>query len=271
VTVAGYLAALGTASVNSAAGVARCVARVDAAGSVDTTTVINDAYLGNNFRGAATQDGTVYWLAGAGAAGAASLDAGVRLVTHGSSGATTFIFNEVSNTRATVVSNGLLYASTASGGLPDGGASRVFSLGALPMTAANQTFLPGVSVADPQGFAILDLNPAVAGNDTLYVADTASSGGVKKYVLSSGGTWSLAARFLPGLSDGGASTSTCLQATAQRSGNDIIVLCTTNETNNNRVVRFTDVGGNAADVDAGVTLITAPGFMRYRGIAFSPQ
>ncbi|MDX2011427.1 MAG: hypothetical protein SFW67_14595, partial [Myxococcaceae bacterium] len=271
VTVAGYLAAIGTASVNSAAGVARCVARVDAAGAVDTTTVINDAYRGNNFRGATTQDGTVYWLAGAGGTAAEAQDAGVRTVTHGSSGASTFIFNEVANTRAVQVSNGVLYVSTGSGGSPDGGASRVFSLGALPMAPATQTFLPGVNLTNPQGFAVLDLNTAVAGNDALYVADTDSSGGVKKYVLGAGGTWSLAARFLPGLADGGTSTTTCIQATAQRVGNDVIVLCTTNETNNNRVVRFTDVGGAASDVDAGVTLITAPGFMRYRGVAFSPQ
>lgn len=63
----GYDAAVGTAKVGSAAGIKRTIARIDAAGNVDTTTALTGAFAGSNFRGVAT-DGTQFWGAGDGTA-----------------------------------------------------------------------------------------------------------------------------------------------------------------------------------------------------------
>src|SRR5437660_30566 len=85
VSLAGYDADPGTASVSSTttATASRVVARVDGSGSVDTSTAITDAFNGNNVRGAATDDGTRFWVTGA--------NGGVRLAALGATGATTQI------------------------------------------------------------------------------------------------------------------------------------------------------------------------------------
>ena len=65
---------------------------------------------------------------------------------------------------------GQLYGSSGSGGF-----TNVFTIGSgLPVTV-NQTAtpLPGLPTtgASPYGFVLFDLDAAVAGNDTLYLAD----------------------------------------------------------------------------------------------------
>ena len=69
VVLAGFNRAVGASTENvgnsSAAGTNRLPARIDATGSVDTTTLFGDmAFTGDNVRGATTNDGTGFWLTG---------------------------------------------------------------------------------------------------------------------------------------------------------------------------------------------------------------
>ncbi len=265
VLLAGYQAPLGTASI-AASSVPRCVARVDGAGAVSATTIITDAFSGNNARGAATNDGTGYWFVGGSGAG---IDAGVRYVVHNSTGATTPVYVDITNNRASLVAQGQLFASTAGAtGVPDGG-SRIFGLGALPMSSASYVNLPGVDVLAPNSFALLDLNVGVAGLDTLYTSDTTGSGngGVRKYTFD-GNVWTQAWRANTA-EDAGAAT--CSHVAAERVGADVVVLCTRGDSARNLVVKYVDVGGASATAPAGFGLFAAPTNTVYRGVAFSPQ
>lgn len=175
--VPGYDAALGTAAVagTTSASVNRVVGRVDSSGTIDTTTAISDAFSGGNPRGA-TGDGTNFWVVGS--------VSGVRLVTLGSSGASTSISTTNNNLRATNIFAGQLYASSGAGtGLP-----RLGTVGTGTPTTSGQTItqLPGISAtATITGFFFADLNAGVAGVDTLYVADDGANQ-VQKYSLVGG-------------------------------------------------------------------------------------
>ena len=103
--LAGYNSAPGVASINSSSGVQRVVGRIDLAGaSVSTGTIISDAFVGSSVRSAASVDGTAYWVGGASSSG---LDAGIRYVVHGSSGASSDLFSSIQNMRATEIINGV--------------------------------------------------------------------------------------------------------------------------------------------------------------------
>ena len=92
-SLGGYDADPGTASVvgTSATTVPRVVTRVDAAGVVDSSTAITDAFSTNNIRGVVTDDGNRSWAVGS--------NGGVRLVALGSTGATTQINSAPTNLR----------------------------------------------------------------------------------------------------------------------------------------------------------------------------
>jgi hypothetical protein len=263
VVLAGYRAALGTASIASAANIPRCIARVDVAGTVDTSTIVTDAFALNNFRSAATNDGTGYWAAGA--------TSGVRYVVHNATtGTSTPVFVDSVNNRGVSVFGGQLYASTNGPTGLDGG-TQIYSLGALPQSTVANVSLPGVDVTSPNGFVLFDATPAVVGADTLFVADTsANSGGVRKYTFN-GNSWSLAWRantFTPA-GGGTAVSSSCSHVAAASLGNDIVVLCTASD--GSRIVKYVDVGGASTVAPIGSVLVTAPNLTVYRGVAASPQ
>jgi hypothetical protein len=81
-TLAGYDAALTAVGVANTASTAvnRVVARVDGNGVVDTTTALTDAFTGDNFRSAVTDDGSRFWLGGT---STPSGSGGVRFATLG--------------------------------------------------------------------------------------------------------------------------------------------------------------------------------------------
>jgi hypothetical protein len=81
-TLAGYdatLTARGVANTASTA-VNRVVARVDGNGIVETTTTLTNAFTGDNFRSAVTDDGSRFWLGGT---STPSGSGGVRFATLG--------------------------------------------------------------------------------------------------------------------------------------------------------------------------------------------
>src|SRR5262249_37081183 len=152
VTLAGYDADPGTASVASTTSstVARVVARVDGDGGVDTTTAVTDTFSGNNVRGAVTDDGSRFWVAGA--------NGGVRLAALGGAGATTQITSAApTNLRTIGIAGGQLYAST--GSAPAG----VYSVGIGLPSSGGQTPALLTGAPSPYAFVALDRSAAVSG------------------------------------------------------------------------------------------------------------
>src|SRR5204862_488216 len=66
--LAGYAAPPGTAGVagSTTAAVRRVIGRIDAAGIIDTSSLLTTAFSANNVRSAASADGSGFWAAGAG-------------------------------------------------------------------------------------------------------------------------------------------------------------------------------------------------------------
>ncbi len=253
-TIAGYGAAPGVATVNSVAGVSRVVARIGDDGGIDTSTAVTDAYPGNNFRAAATADGTRFWLAGT-----AAMNAGVRTAALGSVTSTDVLSTPVTNVRAVKVMGGQLYASTAT----DAGAGvpRVFAVGqGLPAsTTAQLSPLTGVTLLTAGDFVLLDLG-ATGAPDTLYVADTTNGAGVHRYTLS-GGTWRETSQLrVP-------ATAACTSVAARAEGaGPVTVLCSASD---GTVYRWADEGflpdGGAT---TGAAFLTAPAGTAFRGLGF---
>ena len=222
------------------------IGRVDAAGTVDTTTA-TVAITGGNPRSVASSDGNTFCIVG-------SL-VGVQAATLGNS-----IVSNVSTTTANLrevhLPGGQLYLST--------GSLSNFRIGAvgsgLPVTSGQTTVtLPGFPVGAPNssnGFFFADLSATVAGNDTLYVADDGLNQ-LQKYSLVSG-TWT---------SNGAIAISSARGLTAAVSGTTVTLFATTGS----NIVSFTDnTGYNGALSGALTTLVTAATNTAIRGIAFTP-
>jgi hypothetical protein len=184
-TLGGYQQEFGTAGTPSTAtsvAVPRLVARVDLGGSVAISAGITDAFSGQSFRSAATDDGSQYWLNGEDASTAGSNN-GVRYVN--SFAATTSTLIREGNSRSIQVAGSNLYYSTGAGTTRG-----VFGYTGLPTTAAapSVTIAGGASPFSVQDFMVLDLDPSVAGVDTAYVSEGGSSTLIK-YTSTDGTTW----------------------------------------------------------------------------------
>jgi hypothetical protein len=258
VILGGYAAAPGTAGVAATTSMAvnRVVGRVDAAGSVDTSTRLSSAFSTNNIRSATSSDGTGFWAAGNGT----SSSGGVHFVALGSTGAGTQLSSAPTNVRVAHVFADQLYASSGSGAFVN-----VFAVGTGLPTTAGQTSvsLPGMptSGASPFSFVLLDRNPAVTGVDTLYVADdgsVATSGGLQKWTFN-GTSWTLVTTYT--------SAGPLRGLAGLLTGPNVTLFASTTESLN-RVVRFVDDGSAnpAAQVLATAAMNTA-----FRGVSLSPQ
>jgi hypothetical protein len=251
-TLGGYAALPGTAGVatSTSTAIARSVALVDAAGNVDTTTTFATAESGGNPRGAVTTDGSELWLSGS-----TGLWAGLR-GEPSQSGAS--LLTSPSNVRWVGIFGGQLYASSGSGTY-----TNVFTVGTgLPMSAGQTaTSLPGLptSGGSPYGFVLLDLDSAVAGYDTLYVADDAA--GLQKWVFN-GTNWMLYATLNLGTPVGFRGVA------GFASGGKVTLMASTAETGTNRLVVFVDNGGAAS---VGTLVATSSANTMFRGVALSPH
>lgn len=246
----GYGAAVGTASLSGSAGTTypRVVGRMDWNSSLDTTTALTDFSSAGSPRSAVSTDGTVFW--GSGAAG------GVRYAALGAT-TSTQLNTAPTNLRQLNIFNGQLYVSTASG--------TAFRLGAvgtgLPTTTgttiSNLTGLP-TSTTSPYGFYFADLNGAIPGADTVYIA--ADDTGVLKYSLV-GDTWT---------SNGtvGASTDTYRGLTGTASGNTVTLYATRK---GSELVQITDTSGYNGTFTSSPTLLATAGTnTAFRGVALAP-
>jgi DNA/RNA endonuclease G (NUC1) len=249
--VPGYDAAPGTASIatSAAATTNRVIGRVDSNGSVDTTTGTT-AITGGNPRGVASSDGTRFWIVG-------SL-VGVQTVSFGNSAPTT-VSTTQTNLRQVHVFGGQLYTTTAAGT-----AFRVGAVGSgLPTTSGQTTTpLPGLptSGGGSNGIFFADLSAAVAGLDTLYIADDSVSQ-LQKYSLA-GGVWTsngnitvTSARGLTGAVDG---TTVTLYGSSGATGQTLY--------------KFVDNAGyNVAIAGATTTIASAAANTAFRGVALTPS
>ena len=249
----GYDAAPATASIttSSASTINRVIARVDSSGVVNTTTALSDGSTGSNPRSATSTDGTNLWMTG----GAG----GPRYTTLGST-TSTQVSATTTNLRQTNIFGGQLYVSSMSGTV------RLATVGSGTPTTSGQTItnLPGfpTSTGSPYGFFFADLDGAVAGVDTVYVADDSSianGGGVQKYSLVSG-TWT---------AKGTISSASGLRGiTGIVSGSSVTLYVT----GSGGIFTLTDASGYNANITGTLTTVVTVGSNRaFRGVALAPS
>jgi len=258
----GYGRAIGgTGSLAGTAGnvVPRVVGRVDASGVVDTSTALADFATGNNPRSAVSSDGKSLWVAG-GAGG----------VRHAALGGISSVqlSTAATNLRQVDIADGQLYVSTASGST-----FRLAAVGTGLPTTEGQAFanLPGfpTSTGSPYAYAFVDLSEAVAGLDTLYVADdNATIGGIAKYSLVDG-SW---------VSNGtaGAAGDAYRGIVARREVDGVRLFATRRggsaAAGGGELVAMLDASGfNGAISGTPGLLATAAANTAFRGVAFAPE
>jgi hypothetical protein len=235
---------------------ARTVGRVSLDGSINTTTLLTDAYVSSNFRSVASTNGTDLWLSGNAASAA---NGGVRYTTLGST-TSTQLASAPTNTRAIGVFDGQLYVSASSG------TTRMATVGTGLPTTAGQVIsnLPGLpTTGSPYGFFFADLSAAVPGLDTLYIADEGA--GILKYSLL-GGTWAA-----NGIAGAAADTFRGLTGTVD--GGVVRLFATglggSGSTGGGKLVALTDTAGyGGAFAPTVTTLATAAANTSYRGVAY---
>ena len=258
-TLAGYATTPGRANVADSTDVDRVVARLDAASVVDTTTLLGDTFAGTNARSAVSVDGTTFWVGGASGGAWFTALGGSRL---------TQIVDSPDNIRLVGLFGDQLFG--CSGATPMTG---VFKVGAGRPTSGVQAVAPLAGMprsgTSPYAFALLDLEAAVSGLDTLYLADdrspesNGSGGGIQKWTLQ-GSTWSRAATFTAVETENASFRG--LAAAITSAG--VTLVASTSETSANRLVVFIDDGSPSP---VGHVVASAPSNTIFRGVALSPH
>jgi hypothetical protein len=247
-TLGGYNAAVGTAAPSGLAN-NRVIARINLNGTIDTSSLLNDATNGN-IR-SVVSDGTNVW--------AATSAGGVRSSTLGSTAASTQVSSTVTNTRVVNISAGQLYVSSASGAFLG-----VATVGTGSPTATGQTItllngFPTTGTHSSYDYVFKDAN-------TLFVADdsaAAAGGGIQKWVQS-GGVWSLAYTIF----NNGTATTAVRGLTGKVDANNNEILYATTGT---QLISIVDPGTAAGAAAATPTVLaTALTGFAYRGVELIP-
>ncbi len=232
-----------TTSLSSATGVtpvARVVADIRYDGTVDTSTALLNVFNTNNPRSVATVNGSTFYVSGQGVKG--DTTQGVFEASDGATAATAI--DTSTDTRIAEIINNTLYVSRDSkqGPASNIGSYNVSSNGtaALPSSATTASVLPGISnsivltAAQENAINAADVGKVVylspeqfffASPTVLYVADggqpkqdgkTAglADGGLQKWTLSSGGTWTLQYTLSAGLNLVGDGNTTGIAASS---------------------------------------------------------
>jgi PEP-CTERM motif-containing protein len=259
-TLTGYRADAGSTdpSVKSAASTPRVIGRVGAGGSVDTSTALADSYDLTTVRGAASIDGSSFWVAGDNAGGGTPTG-GLRYVASlGASTSTDLSQVQVlggpktpDNVRSVGIFGGQLYDSSGSSSSIG---KAVLQVGSGLPTSGSQTLT--TLTTDGQStnaFFFADLSPAVPGLDTLYTSTSV----LRKYSLV-GGAW---------VANGGAIGSGFEALTAAVNGTNVTVYATNGLT----VQRLVDTNGYNANLGGSLaTILTAGANESFRGLSFAP-
>ena len=248
----GYDANPGTASVASAA-IDRVITRTDGLQNMSSTVFTPAAgFLGNNFRGIASDDGSRYWMAGA--------VTGIIFIPHaGNTSASavttsTVVSTTVTNTRTTGVFNGQLYFGTGSGTTRG-----VYKVGSGLPTVSSTTSTSFVNAGGSASSYNFWFN---AGGTICYVADASitGTGGIQKWTYS--GSWSLAYLIQP---DG--TTQGCQGLAVDFSGTYPVIYATTTEASSNFLKKIVDGGSGTYTI---TTVATAGTNEVFRGVSFAP-
>jgi hypothetical protein len=265
-TLLGYAAVPGIADPSTDSTVARVVGRINAAGNVDTSTVLNlNALSGATARTATSLDGSAFWIGGSdGFSGPGGSLGGIWYAPFGVAGGGT----QLSTAPARVLG---IFGSQLLG---TGDASlhlEVYKVGnGLPTSGSpSVTGLTGMltSNVNPWGFVFFDLvsgvgDPAVDGLvDTVFViSSAATNNGIQRWSYS-GGTWSLVKtmNLVPAASFRG--------LTGLVTGGNVTLIASTMGNATNRVCVFVD-DGSASPV--GTTILSGSSTQVYRGVALPP-
>lgn len=245
-TLGGYDAALGTASVASTASAStnRVAARVDSAGAT-SYSAFNSLYSGNNLRSVYSTNGTDMYLGGPNGTGGG--------INYSNGGAPSNVL--ASNTRVIGSFGGDLYFTSSSGGTV--GLNKVSG---LPTGSATSSNIITAASMSAYGFWFKDAN-------TVYIADDRTSlgnGGIQKWTFG-GSSWSLA--YVLSTVTGAAQTGARgLTGEVDGLGN-VKLFATTVETTNNRLVSIVDSGASSV----ATLLDTAGTNFVYRGLANTPD
>ena len=255
--LAGYDTAVATANataLSSATG--RVIGRVGADGIVDTTTSI--AIGTGNVRGVASTDGSSFYVS--------TSTTGVSYGTFGGTSVTQLYTSATGpvNARALAIHNGQLFESSMSGTF------RIATVGTGTPTTAGQTVTnitgdgsatsPLATASAPGAFFFADLTSAVDGVDTLYVADSRTTGGGLFKYSRVGGVWT---------SNGSIADIGLTGLTGSVGSNGAVTLFGTTGT---ALDLFNDTSGYNGILTGGSTrLATAATNTAFRGVAFAPQ
>ncbi|MBK8600778.1 MAG: hypothetical protein IPN80_09760 [Flavobacterium sp.] len=243
-TVGGYDAVVGQASVNSTAGIQRVIARVNSAGAI-ATSVMPSTIHSSGFRSVVTSDGSRYWTAGNGV--------GVTSVLH--QGNTTpvtptTISSTLTNLRTVNIFNNQLYVSTGSG------SQGIYKVGTGVPTTTGQTSV--ISLPQNGMYAYQMVNRG--GSNWNCYAGTDSAPGIYKWSsIDNGATWTARG-----------SVSNVLPIygiTAANNGTSVDLYATTVSS----ILKLTDATAFNATIAGTIsTIATAPTNTFFRGIAFAP-
>ena len=242
-SIPGYDAALGLASVASAANIARSVGTLGI-GYGSFNKINSTLTTGSNLR-SVTSEGNNYW--GGNASG------GISYLGTGTSGN---VYSTIGNTRVVSAQNGSLFFSTGSTTLG------VHKIGSGLPTTTGQTaalIIPTGTGSNPYGF---QFNTA---ETVCYVADarTTAGGGVQKWV-NTAGVWSLAYTIGVGTATGAYGIAVDFYA-----GVNPRIYATVSNTSGTQVIYFDDNGTASPTLNVISTLLSTT-FKAYRAVAFAP-
>ena len=258
IIVTGYDSAPGVASITSSTTttVARVIGRVAADGSVNSSTTTT-SFSADNIRGATSTDGQSFWASGA--------NTGIIFQALGGSGAGTIVSSSTINNRSLGIFGGQLYVSSGSGTNTFRGVNAV-GTGLPTTTGQTTTRLPGLNDTDnPSSFQFFfaDLDNAVTGVDTLYIADD-GAGALTKWSLV-GGTWTKNNTI-------GTTADDYRGLTGMVNGVTVTLYATRdNGSGADTLVSLVDATGYNAAMTASPTLVaTAATNTAFRGVALAP-
>jgi hypothetical protein len=249
----GYDANPGMASVADSS-VPRVIGRIESNLTIDTTTSTS-SFSGGNIRSAASIDGNGFWAAGA--------NSGIVYLPFGRNSSGTVVADDSTDNRVVNVFDGQLYSTSGSGTDTFKGVSAV-GTGTPTSTGNSFTRLPGLTDAtnpSDYSFFLADLNPAVPGDDTMYVADDAA--GVIKFSLV-GGNW-VVNNIIGSGSDG------YRGLTGAVVGNTVTLYATSEGPTAPGLYSIVDTTGYNQNMTATPTLLVSqPANEAFRGVAFAP-
>jgi hypothetical protein len=280
-TLGGYAAAVGTTNIVAAGSPAfpRVVARISAAGVVDTSTFFaaNATYVAAFIRSSVTIDGTAFWTGGSDNA-----TGGIWYIPFGAADGGTLL--NAQSLRSVNIFNGQLYGSAdnsvttmmpvlfaAGTGTPTSGSVTETGLPGFPTVATS-----GADDISAWTFAFVGQNTVYIGSDQAVSAG-APPNGIQKWTLS-GGTWSLQTSFnlATGQVAAGQVGFRGLAVVATGGGTTTLIANTVEPGTPvpaNHLAVFVDNGvyGSGGATTTGTVFLQAPANTLYKGVALSPH